>query len=114
MLAVAAFAVPVAFNFALLMNDKARRGITPAAPIISSIAVNVPAKGHQPVPHAPKSRPAQAPERARRFHIPASDAPGALDVYDGRELLGTVLLDDHEFESSDAALAAIPDKGRRA
>ena len=80
------------------------------------------------MPHTPKSRRAQAPKRARRFHIPTSGAPGALDVYDGRELLGTVVPDDHayfvfdaagtlirEFRSDpDAALAAIPDKGRRA
>jgi hypothetical protein len=75
----------------------------------------------------PRAAPGQAPKRARRFHIPTSDAPGALDVYNGRELLGTVVPDDHtyfvfdaagslirEFESHDAALDAIPDKGRRA
>jgi hypothetical protein len=79
------------------------------------------------MPHTRTRKRAQAPEGARRFHIPASDAPGALDVYNGRELLGTVVPDDHahfvfdaagtlirEFESYDAALAAIPDKGRRA
>ena len=79
------------------------------------------------MPHTRTSKRAQAPEGARRFHIPTPDAPGALDVYDGRELLGTVVPDDHayfvfdaaatlirEFESYNAALAAIPDKGQRA
>jgi hypothetical protein len=70
------------------------------------------------MPHTRTRKRAQAPEGARRFHIPASDAPGALDVYNGRELLGTVPQDDHAYfvfdASYDAALAAIPDKGQRA
>jgi hypothetical protein len=47
------------------------------------------------MPHTRTRKRAQAPKRARRFHIPTSDAPGALDVYDGRELLGTVAVITH-------------------
>jgi hypothetical protein len=101
---------------------KARRAITPAAPIISSITVNVPAKGHQPVPHTPKSQRAQASKRARRSRHPST----CLCVYDGATHIGTFCVRDRSdssytdtgkligmFGTDDEAMAALP-LGRRA
>jgi hypothetical protein len=95
---------------------KARRAITPAAPIISSITVNVPAKGHRPVP--------QASKRAHRSRLP--DHSICLCVHNGATHIGTICVRDRSYSSYtdtgkligtfgtyDEAMAAVP-LGRRA